>query len=205
MKKETISTKVSFPQVTEVRIGTALRVAITYYLMLNNTYEGVVDKDRLEDVLKDLKFSYRFGTIKNYVKYLNHELLFMNFKNLQVNMEVSRVNKNVESCGEKVVPITVIEYLNEILLPKLVDIAITNMEEDEPEVYQVVIPKDEYVSIYEGYMDTDITIKVALSFIESMLSWLEYNLIVKVQNVYINPSTKDIVFPVKFSFLKSIK
>ena len=202
MNNSYMSVRIDFPEKTEIRIGTALRIAVTYYNMLNSSYEGAVEISRLKNVLEELKNVYKFKSIKRYVDYLTKELLDISFNNVIVKMDVTSINKKVEKCGEKIVPISVMNYLNNVLLEKLVQIAMINMKEKIPKVYAIIISKEEYIKLYKGYDRYIGLIDLTSEFVESMLRWLDYNLILSITNLYVDSENKDIYLPVKFSFVK---
>ena len=51
---------IGFPKITELRIGTAIRISILTYVLYNDQYDNIVPYEKLLYLLKDIKNVSRY-------------------------------------------------------------------------------------------------------------------------------------------------
>ena len=193
---------IGFPDVTEIRIGSALRIAITYFLKLNEKYDNLVDIEELYYVLKDLKNVYKFKTVRNFIEYVLSVYTKRegNFSNMNL-IDFTVLEQINRTFGYDAIPFRMSIYLNNIILPKLVSIALKNMQEEELYIYSITIKKEDYSNIYSPFFNSPTLIDCIHEFCKDFFCWLEYNQILRIRNVYVL-ANGDIKVPIKFSFIK---
>ena len=192
---------VGFPKVTEIRIGTALRIAIMYYKILNQTYGELIEIEKLKYLLDNVKNAYKFETVSNYINFvINFYIESENeiFENGFKNPIIDSINKNI---GYNKIPIKAFKYFNDEVLPKLINIVLEDINQNSVEIHFLKINEEDYKAIYEDFSD-DLE-KCQREFFKDLINWLEYNLIVSVRSA-IFLKTGQMYIPVKFSFLEKI-
>lgn len=199
---------IGFPNITEIRIGSALRIAMTYYQKINEEYDGMIAVEKLCFVLSDLKNVYKFKTVENFINFVLSVYFEEKFevKGMETE-EISVFNEINKKLGYDTIPIKMKKYLDDFILPKLIAIAIQNMlemnEENELGIYGITVKKQEYIDIYQSFFkDNDIK-EYIHQFSKDLFSWLEYNQILRIENVYVLENG-DIQIPIKFRFLEKI-
>lgn len=192
---------VGFPKVTEIRIGTALRIAIMYYKILNQTYGELIEIEKLKYLLDNVKNAYKFETVSNYINFVinfyiesENEIFGNGFKN----PIIDSINKNI---GYNKIQIKAFKYFNDEVLPKLINIVLEDINQNSVEIHFLKINEEDYKAIYEDFSD-DLE-KCQREFFKDLINWLEYNLIVSVRSA-IFLKTGQMCIPVKFSFLEKI-
>ena len=206
MSKTNLMVKVAFPEVTEIRIGSALRLALGYYVKLNKMTYDEISKDKLMELLFDLPSAYKYKTIMNYSNYVLDTLIGISSSSKKMEFEgIEEVNEKSAEYGLNLIPIEMLEYFNTSLIQNLVLIALYNLNEEIPKMYSVTVKKEVYEKFFESKDNNEDSFKTAVKFVEGLKNWLEYNMIVRVNSFYIEPGTMNVIFPVRFSFLQKLK
>lgn len=205
MKNTSVMVKVAFPEITEIRIGSALRLIINYYVKLNEISYEKIEEERLYELLMELPNVYKYKTVVNYSSHVLNSFIGINAKIKSNDFAgISEINEKSSIYGLSLIPITMYNYLNNNILKKLIEILLKNMNEKKLKTYIISINKEEYIDFFNTDKKLEYSLENALKVIEAIRNWLEYNMIVRVNSFYIEPETKNIIFPVRFSFLEKI-
>ena len=80
MKNASVMVKVAFPEITEIRIGSALRLIINYYVKLNEISYEKIEEERLYELLMELPNVYKYKTVVNYSSHVLNSFIGINAK-----------------------------------------------------------------------------------------------------------------------------
>lgn len=196
---ENLKVIIGFPEITEIRIGSALRIAISSYILYNNKYDNIVPFKKLAYLLKNLKNVYTFKTIKNYSEYVikfylgeDYDIPFNKGKQLDM------INK---SYGIKIVPLDALIYFNNVLLSEIIKIALIDLSEEESESKIITLSSKEYMKFYN---DIDDESDKVIAFLNDITYYLEYNQIIHVSEFIVTKKEKDILLPINLSFVNEL-
>ena len=197
---DNIKVIVGFPEITELRIGSALRITIMQYVHYNVKYDNIIPYEKLLYLLRNVKHYYRFKTVKRYSEYVIKFFLGEKCKiEFEDGARFDVINKEI---GEKTISIEVLEYLNNYVLPKIVDIAIQNLHEDGPRIWILNIKNSSFVDYYKNSCKNEE--EAIQEFCEDFFNYLEYQQIIHIPEFIVEAGTKDVLVPIKFSFIKDL-
>lgn len=191
---------IGFPKITELRIGTAIRISILTYVLYNEQYDNIVPYEKLLYLLKDIKNVYRFGTVKNYSDYVASfylgEKMDVDFKKGE---EIGKINQEF---GSKMISIEVLTFFYNVMLKKIIKMALNDFNNEKADMHILTIKSSKIAEFYEGYSE-DIDDKIE-AFCNDFLYWLEYHQIIHIPEFIVTKKEKNILVPIKFSFIDKL-
>ena len=146
-----------------------------------------------------MKKAYRFRTVKNYSEYVLSFFLGEKY-NIDFNSgnNFDKINKEF---GSKKIPLETFLYLNNVVLPKIVKVALKNLSEDVAIPKVVVLKSREFLGFYQDLGSDEEIIK---AFCEDLIYYLEYNQIIHIPNIIVAKENKNVLLPIKFSFIDNL-
>lgn len=177
--------KVGYPAITEIRIGSAIKIAIAMYRSISgDIVESEISVDRLKDLIREARTAFKYVTVKNYANHVLETLLDDFSEDQKIEEFDGDTYCNIcKESGEILVPIEMLTYLNESLFPCIADIAFQNFLMGHNNEYRIKIPFEAYCEIYKKY--TNDVKQMAHMFCQDMFAWLNYNQIAKVTEAFI--------------------